>query len=184
MKTDTQIIDDLIRREGDRYTNHPADRGGPTKYGITLATLRRYRRQEVTPADVEALTEAEARECYRDLYIVRSGLYRIADESLRAFCVDACVQHGEDDIVEWLQQSVGVKVDRDFGPKSAEAVNTRNLRDLFAELLAIRVEYYGELVTRDPKVKQAKDAGIRLQAKNALGWARRMREFILETSVL
>ena len=30
-----QMIDDILRREGG-YVNHPADKGGPTKYGITL----------------------------------------------------------------------------------------------------------------------------------------------------
>ena len=36
--TDDDIIDGIIRREGSTYTNDPADPGGPTKYGITLAT--------------------------------------------------------------------------------------------------------------------------------------------------
>ena len=31
-----QIIDALIEREGG-YVHNPADRGGPTKYGITLS---------------------------------------------------------------------------------------------------------------------------------------------------
>ena len=34
-----QYIDDLIKREGG-YSNNPADKGGPTKYGITEATAR------------------------------------------------------------------------------------------------------------------------------------------------
>lgn len=35
-----QYIDDLIKREGG-YVSNPADRGGPTKYGIALTTARR-----------------------------------------------------------------------------------------------------------------------------------------------
>ena len=31
-----ELIDELIEREGG-YVNHPADRGGPTKFGITEA---------------------------------------------------------------------------------------------------------------------------------------------------
>lgn len=38
MKTVDEMIDAIIRREGG-YVNHPADRGGPTRYGITMATL-------------------------------------------------------------------------------------------------------------------------------------------------
>ena len=35
------LIDDLIAREGD-YVNDPADRGGPTRWGITEAVARRH----------------------------------------------------------------------------------------------------------------------------------------------
>ena len=35
------IIKEIIRREGG-YVNHPNDRGGPTKYGVTHKTLSRY----------------------------------------------------------------------------------------------------------------------------------------------
>lgn len=36
-----QYIDDLIKREGG-YVNDPTDRGGETKYGITVAVARAY----------------------------------------------------------------------------------------------------------------------------------------------
>ena len=34
-----QIAQDIVAREGG-YVNDPADPGGPTKYGVTLGTLR------------------------------------------------------------------------------------------------------------------------------------------------
>ncbi len=52
-----RIIDAILEREGDTYTNHPKDRGGPTKYGITRATLSAWRGVSVTAKDVKALTE-------------------------------------------------------------------------------------------------------------------------------
>lgn len=36
-----KLIDELIEREGD-YVDHPADRGGPTRWGITEAVARRH----------------------------------------------------------------------------------------------------------------------------------------------
>jgi len=36
------VIYDLIEREGG-FSNHPADKGGPTKYGITQQTLSEWR---------------------------------------------------------------------------------------------------------------------------------------------
>ncbi len=36
-----ELIEALIEREGG-YSNHPSDRGGPTKYGITEAVARAH----------------------------------------------------------------------------------------------------------------------------------------------
>ena len=36
-----ELIDELIEREGG-YVNHPADRGGPTRFGITEAVARAH----------------------------------------------------------------------------------------------------------------------------------------------
>ena len=60
------ILDEIIRREGG-YVNHPADRGGPTNFGITAQTLGSWRKlgRPATTAEVRALTEAEARAVYR-----------------------------------------------------------------------------------------------------------------------
>ena len=37
-----QILDDILRREGG-YVSHPADRGGPTNFGIAAQTLGSWR---------------------------------------------------------------------------------------------------------------------------------------------
>ena len=55
-----QMLNDVLRREGG-YVHDPADRGGPTHYGITQRTLRAWRGQLVTAADVRDLTTAEAK---------------------------------------------------------------------------------------------------------------------------
>ena len=40
-KTAEQLVDEVIGREGG-YSNHPADRGGPTKWGVTQQTARAH----------------------------------------------------------------------------------------------------------------------------------------------
>lgn len=69
MKNAQDIISGIIKAEGSKYTNHPSDKGGPTKYGITLKTLSEHRGKPCTAEDVEKLTEAEAREIYLLRYI-------------------------------------------------------------------------------------------------------------------
>lgn len=62
-----QLLDELLEREGG-FVNHPADKGGATKYGITIGTLSHWRKQDVTVADVESLTVDEAKIIYSTTY--------------------------------------------------------------------------------------------------------------------
>ena len=48
------LIDDILRREGG-YVNHPADKGGPTNFGITQDTLSRYIGRQALISDVKNL---------------------------------------------------------------------------------------------------------------------------------
>jgi lysozyme family protein len=57
------LIDEVIAREGG-YSNHPADRGGPTRFGITQAVAR----ERGYVSDMRAFPRAEAVEIYRTRY--------------------------------------------------------------------------------------------------------------------
>ena len=57
----------VLAHEGG-YTNHPADPGGPTNFGITIADYRRYAKPSASAADVRAMTRAEAERIYRARY--------------------------------------------------------------------------------------------------------------------
>lgn len=57
----------LLVHEGG-YTNHPADPGGPTNFGITIHDYRRYIKANATADDVRAMKLAEARAIYRAKY--------------------------------------------------------------------------------------------------------------------
>ena len=63
------VIADVLRREGSKFTDDPHDRGGPTRFGITVKALCEYRRavggfvpktvDEIREA-IKSLTKAEA----------------------------------------------------------------------------------------------------------------------------
>ena len=57
----------VLAHEGG-YTNHPADPGGPTNFGITIADYRRYVKPLATAADVRVMTLDEAKAIYRARY--------------------------------------------------------------------------------------------------------------------
>ncbi|HLA21334.1 MAG TPA: glycosyl hydrolase 108 family protein [Pseudolabrys sp.] len=57
----------LLVHEGG-YTNHPADPGGPTNFGITIYDYRKYVKPTATAADVRAMKLADAKSIYRAKY--------------------------------------------------------------------------------------------------------------------
>jgi lysozyme family protein len=160
------VIDDIIRREGG-YVNHPADRGGPTKYGITQATLAAWRGRPVTPKDVEALTVEEARRIYRTLYIDKPG-FAALPEPLRGLVVDTAVHSGVKTAVRLLQKALGgLLMDGIFGPVTMAAVQDANSSWLYRKMLAERIRYLGEVIAVRPA-----------NAVFAKGWMERVAELM------
>jgi lysozyme family protein len=68
-----QLIDAVIDREGG-YSNHPADKGGATRFGITEGVAR----QQGYTGDMRTLPRAEAVAIYKRLYWLRPGYDRVA----------------------------------------------------------------------------------------------------------
>lgn len=68
-----QLIDDVIGREGG-YSNHPADRGGATRWGVTEAVARAHGYR----GDMRDFPRADAVEVYRRLYWLKPGFDQVA----------------------------------------------------------------------------------------------------------
>lgn len=100
----TQMIAAVIVREGG-YIHHPTDKGGPTKYGITLRTLESWRGTRLRTQDVQLLTREEAVEIYAARYYYGAKLERLP-ECLQPAMFDACVNHGARNAWKLLQQAV------------------------------------------------------------------------------
>ncbi len=172
----TDLIEDVIVREGG-YVDNSADGGGPTKYGITQATLAAWRMREnytrareaadsVTAQDVQDLQMPEARLIYEAQYLNAPGLYRITDPTLQGLLFDSAVQHGPETAVRWLQAAVSVPIDGACGPVTAAAANANPAR-AYRQVLATRVRYYGAIISNNHS-----------QAVFAAGWANRVSGFI------
>jgi lysozyme family protein len=120
--TDLEILADIKRSEGwPQYTDHPADAGGATKGGITLATFRTWRRDfTLTGADLRQLTEEEADAIYQFLYLQPFAM--VADSALRHYLIDLGVLRGPRKAAMMLQDIVGVDADGWIGPQTLAAV--------------------------------------------------------------
>lgn len=81
-----QLAPGLLNLEGGAaFTNNPADRGGPTRFGVTAAKLGEFRHlgRDATAAEVAALQEPEALTLYRLEFWLRPCLDRVAKVSPR-----------------------------------------------------------------------------------------------------
>lgn len=158
------IIDAIIDREGG-YINHPADPGGPTKYGITQKTLSEYRRIPVTAEAVRTLPRDEAFRIYRDRYVREPGFETLAGPSVRlpeniiSFLVDSGVNHGPSRPIKWLQEFVGANVDGVIGPQTLRLTREATqfqpvdqhlaVSRLLNFLVAKRLRFFAHLAQRD-----------------------------------
>jgi lysozyme family protein len=101
----------VIEREGGGvYTNRPSDRGGPTRWGVTLATLEHVLGRPCTADDVRRLTATDAIQIYREEFVLRPGFDRIPDPLLREQVIDFGVVSGPARAVRWLQRVMGTPV--------------------------------------------------------------------------
>lgn len=167
MLADEEIIKDVIDRE-QGFVDHPDDKGGPTKYGITLSTLTAWRGKEVTKQDVEDLSKGEASDIYREMYISRPGLNRIPEWKLRGMLVDIAVNHGPKRAIKMLQKVLKIEEDGIIGPETIKAFfSITNHLKVYLGVCAERVRVYGRIITNDSK-----------QASFAAGWAERAASFI------
>ena len=149
-----EMIADLIKREGG-YINHPNDKGGPTKYGITIKTLAAWRGHPVTVKDVKNLEKLEAEKIYRSVYYLRPGIYRLIDKKLQVLAFDFAVHSGASKAIKTLQEILNLKMDGIIGPITAKAVNkylsAPNLhpQKLRQEYLKARHDYLDRMVAAD-----------------------------------
>lgn len=164
--TDEQIIDDILRRE-QGWTDHPADRGGPTMRGITRPTLEAYRGGVVSLDDLRVLTEEEARRIYRLLYIAAPGFRAIGDDRTRALAVDFGVHSGPRRATQALQRVLGLTPDGLFGLRTRTAVAAADRTFLYRGLLEERLLFLFDLVSQQPS-----------QMRFVRGWTRRWMEFL------
>jgi lysozyme family protein len=98
-----ELIDGLIEREGG-YVNHPADRGGPTCFGITEAVARAHGYRGA----MRNLPREEAAAIYKRLYWHRPRFDAVAGRSprLAAELFDTGVNMGPAVAATFLQRAL------------------------------------------------------------------------------
>ncbi len=153
-----RAIEVVLEHEGETLTDHPADHGGPTKFGIA---------QRWNPdLDVRTLTRAQAIEIYWERYWQGRGYERLPEViAIKVF--DLAVNLGDRTAVLCLQRAlracgIRVTVDGRLGPETCGAAGGVAEAVLLA---ALRSEAAGEY-----RLRLARDGS---QAVFGRGWMER-----------
>src|SRR3990167_7881600 len=105
MNRNLQIsLSHIIHVEGSGFVDRSDDRGGPTRYGVTIPMLSAFRQREVTARDIRDLGEMEARDVYVLLFWNKLRCDDLPD-GLDLAVFDAAVHAGQGQATKWLQQS-------------------------------------------------------------------------------
>ncbi|WP_438334815.1 glycoside hydrolase family 108 protein [Edwardsiella tarda] len=130
--TKDQIFDALLGREGG-YVDHPHDKGGPTKWGITEKVARAHG----YTGDMRNLTRVQALKIYESDYWSGPRFDQVADLSARvaAELCDTGVNMGPSVPSKWLQRWLtafndgerlypDISADGVIGPRTLSALRT------------------------------------------------------------
>lgn len=184
MQSVEDIAKAIVAREGG-YVNDPDDPGGATKYGVTLATMRRLGIDldsdgDVDAADVKRLTRDRAEAIFVDHYFRRPRVAELP-AALQAPVFDMYVNSGANAvrILQRLLAELGADITADgvIGPQTIRAAQMAAADDpvLLADAYGIaRRNYYYALADARPasrKYARRRDGGKG-------GWIVRAEEFI------
>jgi uncharacterized protein (TIGR02594 family) len=133
------------------WAEDPHDPGGPTNFGITLATYVRDKGLVPTAgnlnqlkAELKAIPQATVRRIYRERYWLAASCPELP-APLALFHFDAAVNHGLAGAARMLQEAVGAAVDGEVGPETlAKAASLPAARSL-ARYADIRRRQYRAL---------------------------------------
>lgn len=121
-------------------SDHPSDRGGRTRYGITSATAARH------GFDVDTLTLEQVKRIYRKDYWRFDG---IRDARVAAKLLDIVVNCGVRGGIRIIQRAVGVTDDGVWGMLTSSAVQRLPSEQAIERLSIALADHYIDIVKRD-----------------------------------
>jgi lysozyme family protein len=165
----------LLRNEGG-FVDDPADPGGATNKGITLATFqecaRLYLGIEPTLENLQALTDAQAAKIYKPLYWDKIRGDEIEPDALADIVFDFQVNAGASaskllqKVLNDLGAAPPLAVDGEIGPGTMAALQRADAKAVYRAYKQGRIAYYQDLVARRPGL-----------AKFLNGWLKRVNAF-------
>lgn len=149
---DHKILAPFIRSWEGGIVNHPADRGGLTNRGVTMATWRTYCKQRglsATERSLRAMTTEQWDEIFKTMYWDVCRADELDDQNVANMLVDWTYHSGRTAIVQ-VQRLLGTQADGIVGARTLVALNARPARELFDEIKRARTDYLKGIAARRP----------------------------------
>ena len=155
-----------MRYEGG-YANNPNDRGGETYKGIARKINPNWSGWEIVdavkttaPASLNTALAANAELQQKIMNFYQANYWdvnqtgAINDQLIANQVFDTAVNCGTGMAAKFLQEAAGVTVDRQVGQQTLGAVNRVDPQTLYNQFVALRKQYYLDIIARDPSQKQ------------------------------
>lgn len=137
----------VLKHEGN-FVNHPKDPGGMTNLGVTKKVWEEWVKHPVDEAAMRALGPADVGPLYKDRY-----WNRVRGDDLPSgvdYAVfDLAVNSGVGRASKILQAALGLPTDGIVGPKTIEAAQAANARELATNVCERRQDFLQSLPTFD-----------------------------------
>jgi type VI secretion system secreted protein VgrG len=151
-----KAFDYAMRNEGhSKYTNDPDDRGGPTKWGITLATMKAGGHDldldgDVDADDVKLIDESLAKSIYHNRYWQPIHADKIQSERIAIKLFDHGVNMGPAKASRIAQEALnefgyGLVADGKIGPVTLNALNTVDEDQFLLMVTTKLIDFYRSL---------------------------------------
>jgi lysozyme family protein len=135
----------VLKSEGG-WSDNPADPGGATMKGVTLANFRRYVKPGATKADLRAISDDQVATVYRRFYwdaVAGAELPHGVDYAVFDFAVNS----GPGRAAKYLQAVAGATQDGRIGPATLRAVRATPAGVVIDQLCDARLAFLGRLST-------------------------------------
>jgi lysozyme family protein len=167
---DVKLLAPFILKWEGGFVNDPADRGGATNKGVTIATWRQVGYDKDGDGDIDVgdlrliTTDDVVKRVLKPHYWDRWRADEIRSQSVANILVDWVWSSGANGI-KVPQRVLGVAQDGVVGPKTIAALNVQNPRAFFDRIKAEREAFFRRIVQNNPS-----------QNKFLNGWLNRLND--------